>query len=134
MCVCFVLLMVLRPLRSTPTDTRFSYTTLFRSAGRGVLWRRWGSAPGKLWWRGAAVWRSEGPRCGVAGPWRDAPEVLLCYYCASVLAGGDGLGLGDAAGPRCGGAVPPGEGGGRGWWGCWHCWRWSLGGGGGRDR
>src|SRR3546814_2323325 len=67
MCVCFVLLMVLRPLRSTPTDTRFSYTTLFRSAGRGVLGRRWGSAPGKLWWRGAAVWRSEGPCCGVAG-------------------------------------------------------------------
>src|SRR3546814_10000039 len=113
MCVCFVLLMVLRPLRSTPTDTRFSYTTLFRSAGRGVLGRRWGSAPGKLWWRGAAVWRSEGPCCGVAGPWRDAPGVLLCYYGASVLAGGAGLGRCAAAVPRCGAAVPLGEGGDR---------------------
>src|SRR3546814_7078380 len=34
-CVCFVFLMVRRPPRSTPTDTLFPYTTLFRSAVAG---------------------------------------------------------------------------------------------------
>src|SRR3546814_8988717 len=77
-----------------------------------------------LWWRGAAVWRSEGPCCGVAGPWRDAPGVLLCYYGASVLAGGAGLGRCAAAVPRCGAAVPLGEGGERRCWGRWLCWLW----------
>src|SRR3546814_13725184 len=36
---------------------------------------------------------------------RDAPGVFLCYYGASVLAGGAGLGRCAAAVPRCGGAA-----------------------------
>src|SRR3546814_20556454 len=39
LCVCFFFfffLMILRPPRSTRTDTLFPYTTLFRSAGRDV--------------------------------------------------------------------------------------------------
>src|SRR3546814_18078510 len=40
---CFFLLMILRPPRSTRTDTLFPYTTLFRSGhgevGEGAAWR-----------------------------------------------------------------------------------------------
>src|SRR3546814_16373581 len=36
MLVCFFLLMIRRPPRSTRTDTLFPYTTLFRSPGQGV--------------------------------------------------------------------------------------------------
>src|SRR3546814_8035295 len=99
-----------------------------RGGWGGVLGGGWGAGAGKLWWRGAAVGRSEGPCCGVAGPSRDAPGVLLCYYGASVLAGGAGLGRCAAAVPRCGAAVPLGEGGERRCWGRWLCWLWCCGG------
>src|SRR3546814_9727244 len=36
-CLLFFFLMIRRPPRSTRTDTLFPYTTLFRSAGTGVL-------------------------------------------------------------------------------------------------
>src|SRR3546814_16542003 len=39
MFVFFVFLMMRRPPRSTRTDTLFPYTTLFRSARRGVLFK-----------------------------------------------------------------------------------------------
>src|SRR3546814_12088134 len=69
--VCFVVLMIRRPPRSTRTDTLFPYTTLFRSAGTaGRAGRRPAPRPGSCFRRGYPRPLRGGGRCGDPCPAR----------------------------------------------------------------
>src|SRR3546814_6861084 len=87
--ILFFFLMIRRPPRSTRTDTRFPYTTLFRSRAEHRLAVRRGAAvlqrhlpePGRLF---GVVWRAHVHRCS-AGGWRGDAHLGVPLCCPDLL-------------------------------------------------